>query len=330
MSFYSGKKVLVAGGNGLIGINLIKRLLKEEAVVSSTMHKNKLKFTDDRVNYIKCDLTKSDDCIKVTKDIDYVFLVAANSSGAETIEKKPLAHLTPNILINSQMLEAAYFNNIEKFCFVSSNTIYPLSDKSVKESDVDYTFFEKYYIVGWMKLFSEKMCEMYSERIKKPMKTLVVRPGNLYGPYDKFKWNESKVIAALIRKGIENKKPFEVWGDCKDIKDFIYIEDFIDVMMLAFESDKIKEPINIASGIPHTIDDVIDIICRKLSIKKNTIEYKTDKPTMIPKRLISIDKVRNMLGWKPKVSLEEGVIQTINWYNTFYNEFTPEGENANL
>ena len=119
--------------------------------------RNKLKFTDDRVNYIKCDLTKSDDCIKVTKDIDYVFLVAANSSGAETIEKKPLAHLTPNILINSQMLEAAYFNNIEKFCFVSSNTIYPLSDKPVKESDVDYTFFEKYYIVGWMKTFSEKM-----------------------------------------------------------------------------------------------------------------------------------------------------------------------------
>ena len=117
------------------------------------------------------------------------------------------------------------------------------------------------------------------------MKTLIVRPGNLYGPYDKFKWNESKVIAA-DKKRNKNKKPFEVW-EMKGIKDFLYIDDFIDGLMLAFESDEIKEPINITSGIPHTIDDVIKIAGNYP--QEEYIEYKTDKPDDT-KRLISIDE----------------------------------------
>ena len=181
-----------------------------------------------------------------------------------------------------------------------------------------------------MKLFSEKMCEMYNDKIASPMKTLVVRPGNLYGPYDKFKWSESKVIAALIRKGIENRIPFEVWGDGNDIKDFLYIDDFIEALLLSFIDDKISGPINIASGIPVTVKNVVNHVCQILSIDKNTIEFRADKPTMIPKRLINIERITSLTGWRPKICLSEGISKTIMWYKEFYQDFDPESENAYL
>ena len=84
-----------------------------------------------------------------------------------------------------------------------------------------------------MKQFSELMCKMYSQKIKKPMETLIIRPGNLYGPFDKFTLKESKVIAALIRRSLEKENPFNVWGDGSDIKDFLYIDDFIEGMLMA-------------------------------------------------------------------------------------------------
>ena len=144
------------------------------------------------VKYLKADLTNKKDCIKVCSDIDIVYMCAANSSGAAVMEKAPLTHLTPNVVMNSLMLEAAYFNDVKKFIFISSNTVYPVTDYPVEESDTNYNFFEKYHIVGWMKLFSEEMCKMYSTHIKKPMNTLIVRPGNIFGPFDKY--NKNKIF----------------------------------------------------------------------------------------------------------------------------------------
>ena len=111
-----------------------------------------------------------------------------------------------------------------------------------------------------MKRFSELMCEMYAEKIKVPMSTVVVRPGNLYGPFDKFTWKESKVIAALIRRAVERQDPFVVWGDGMDVKDFLYVDDFVDGLLLAFEHAQTYQPLNIASGQPVTIREVLNAI----------------------------------------------------------------------
>ena len=94
----------------------------------------------------------------------------------------------------------------------------------MKEVDAGYDFFDKYYIVGWMKRFSEIMCGMYASKIENPMDILIVRPGNLYGPFDKFTLKESKVIAALIRRAVQRDNPFTVWGDGSDMKDFLFID----------------------------------------------------------------------------------------------------------
>jgi GDP-L-fucose synthase len=251
-------------------------------------------------------------------------MAAANSSGAAVMERTPLVHLTPNLIMNAQMLEASYENSVSRFCFISSNTVYPLTDFAVKESDANFEYFDKYFIVGWMKRFSEIMCEMYSNNIKSPMETVTIRPGNLYGPFDKFNNAESKVIAALIRRAIEGEDPYTVWGDGLDIKDFLYIDDFIEGLLLAFEKAKDFNPINVASGKPVTIREVIQVILRATGHTSASVAYDETKPSMIPKRMIDISKIIDMAGWQPKTDLASGIAETVSWYREFYLDRTPE------
>ena len=307
-----------------MGVNLIKRLLDEGADIRATLHINKPVLNDNRIEYFYGDLRIEKNCQKAVAGVDYVFMCAANTSGAKVMATTPLAHLTPNILMNMQMLQAAYTARVKKFLFISTNTVYPLTDFPVKESDVTNNFYESYHIVAWMKRFTEIVCEMYSNRIKEPMKTIVVRPGNLYGPYDKFDWEKSKVIPAIMRRAIERHDPFEVWGDGMDLKDFLYIDDCIDGLMLAMEKLEEFEPINVASGIPVTIRDVLTQILKSADYDDADVQYNSSKPTMIPKRMIDISLAKEKLGFEPKVSLQEGIRRTVQWYKEYYKNSSPE------
>ena len=226
--------------------------------------------------------------------------------------------------MNMQMLQAAYSAKVKKFLFISTNAVYPLTDFPVKESDVTNEFYESYHVVAWMKRFTEIVCDMYSSRIKEPMKTVIVRPGNLYGPFDKFDWEKSKVIPAIIRRAIEKHNPFEVWGDGMDLKDFLYIDDLVDGLILAMEKLEEFEPINIASGVPVTIRDVLSEILKSADYEDADVQYDSSKPTMIPKRMIDISLAKEKLGFKPKVSLEDGIQRTVDWYRDFYKNSIPE------
>ncbi len=311
---FKDKKVLVTGGAGFVGVNLIKRLLTLGAKVRATLHVKDAVVTDPRVEYIRCDLREADDCKRVTEGMDYVFLCAANTSGAAVMEKTPLVHLTPNIIMNVLMLEAAYSAGVKKVLFISSNTVYPLTDFAVKESDVTNEFYEKYFIVAWMKRFTEIACDMYSTRIKEPMQAVVVRPANIYGPYDDFEWETSHVLPALMRKVMERHDPLEVWGDGKDIKDFIYIDDFIDGMLLAMEKLSEYEPINIASGHQYVLNDVLQTMIEIDGFQDVKIVHNSTKPSMIPKRLIDPTLAREKIGFEAKTPMEEGLKKTMEWY----------------
>jgi len=318
------KNVLVTGGSGFVGANLLKKLLGSEANLFSTLYKSPPVILDNNIKYTEVDLRNDEDCRTVVKDMDYVFMCAANTSGAKVMATTPLVHLTPNILMNMQMLEAAYEANVEKFLFISTNTVYPLTDHPVKEGDVTNEFYESYHIVAWMKRFTEIVCDMYSSKIKDPMKTIIVRPGNLYGPYDKFDWEKSKVIPALMRRAIEKHDPFEVWGDGNDLKDFLYIDDFIEALILSMSKLNDPSPVNIASGIPVTIKDVLKQILIASDYEDADIKFDITKPSMIPKRLIDIELSKSLLEFNPRTSLSDGIKKTIDWYKSYYPNITPE------
>ncbi|MCS5624011.1 MAG: NAD-dependent epimerase/dehydratase family protein, partial [Candidatus Marinimicrobia bacterium] len=149
---------MVTGGAGFVGVNLIKRLLDEGADIRATLHINKPVLNDNRIEYFYGDLRIEKNCQKAVAGVDYVFMCAANTSGAKVMATTPLVHLTPNILMNMQMLQAAYTARVKKFLFISTNTVYPLTDFPVKESDVTNEFYESYHIVAWMKRFTEIVC----------------------------------------------------------------------------------------------------------------------------------------------------------------------------
>ena len=130
---FKGKKVLVTGGTGFVGVNLIARLISLGAHVRATLHKKEPVLIDSRIEYMRCDLMNMEDCRKVAQGMDYVFMCAANTSGAAVIASTPLVHVTPNIIMNSQILEASYFAKVKKFIFLSSNAANPPSaDRPVK------------------------------------------------------------------------------------------------------------------------------------------------------------------------------------------------------
>ena len=309
------KHLLVTGGSGFIGINLLKELSKlKKYKITATYFKAKNFYKIRDVKYIKTNLEILKNCQHVCKNIDIIVMCAANSSGAAVMEKTPLVHLTPNIRMNLNMLEAAYLKGVSKFIFISSNTVYPVGNFAMKEKDAKFDFFEKYHVVGWMKRFSEIVCEIYSKKIKNPMKTIVVRPGNLYGPHDKFDPEKAKVIPSLIAKIVNRENPINVWGNGKDLKDFLYIEDFCRALIKIINFNKDYDIFNVASGKSITVQKVLKILMKIENLRNTEILYDLTKPTMIPKRLISVSKMKKKFGYKSLIPIEEGLTRTLNWY----------------
>lgn len=313
---FKGKKVLVAGGTGFVGSNMIEVLLGFGAHVRATQYGDKRpQINNDRIEYVSVDLLQKEDCARAVAGMDYVIMAAANTSGAAVIEKTPLVHVTPNVIMNARMLEAAYEAGVKKFLWFSSNTVYPSADYPVKEEDIwSGPPFEKYFSVAWMKRFGEIMCEIYATKIKNPMQVVVIRPANIYGEYDDFEWETSHVVPALIRKIVERHDPIEVWGDGTEIKDLIYVKDFVEGSLTALATLESFDPINIGTGVPISIKDVLAAIIAADGYDNARIVFNASKPTMIPKRLIDVSKAKRLLGFTATTTLTEGIARTVAWY----------------
>jgi len=312
---FNGKRVLVAGGAGLAGSHLIERLLSCGARIRSTIYKNKPVIKDSSIEYVSCDLTQSKDCDTVVKNVECVFMCAANTSGAAVMEQSPLVHVTPNVVMNSLMLDASHKAGVKKFVFLSSSVVYPLSVMPMKEEDFTGDMFDKYFCAGWSKRFAEILCKMYSTKAKRNMKTLVIRPGNLYGERDDFGWETSHALPALIRKVVERHDPVEVWGDGNDIRDLIYVKDFVNCLVsLASQETNDFDIVNVASGEAVSIKTVLKIILEEDGYKNAHVVFNFNKPSMIPERRIDISKLKTKLNKTCEFSLREGIRNTIQWY----------------
>lgn len=314
-----GKKILLTGAAGFLGANVMEELLKTGAVLRGTIHKKPIVITDPRIEYVTADLTKKEDCERAVAGMDYVIMCAASTAGAPFVAKNPLAIVTPSVVMNAFMLEAAYEAGVQKFVFISSNAVYPPYEHPVKEEEMmSGPPFIKYYPISWMKRFGEILCETYSTWIKKPMKTVVIRPANMYGPLDNFDIETSHVVPALIRKVVEHRDPVEVWGDGKEIKDLIYVKDFVEGLLLALEKIETYDPINLGTGVQVTVTDVVMAAIEADGFKDAKIKYDTSALVMLQKRMLDVSKAERLLGWRAKTPLKEGIAKTVAWYKKAY------------
>ena len=306
-----GKRILVTGASGLIGSNLIKRLQTIPNVdVISTFHENELPNPTKIVTGDLCNPTFCDD---ITKNIDVVFHCAAKSYGAMVMENNPMLLVRDNLVMNINMLESCHKNDVKKFIWLASTTGYPNTTEAVTE---DMMFleepFDKYYAVGWVKRYTEVLCKLFSEKLKKQLPCIVLRPTNIYGPNDKIDFNKSHVLSALMRKVIEKHNPIEVWGDGLDQKDVLFVDDIVDALILSAEKIDKFEQFNIGYGQTYSILEILQLI---KNIVGHDAPYKLipSGPKMIPIRRVNIQKAKNVLGWEPKTQLNQGLKITAEW-----------------
>lgn len=305
------KNVLVTGASGLIGSNILLKLKKMDANVAITIHNN---FSNpiENVTVFKGNLTSQKFCDSVTKGVDVLFHCAADSSGAATQAKDPLSMTINNTVMNAYLLQAAYKNDVKKVVWLASTTGYPNSIKAITENEMfEGDPYDKYFAVGWMKRYTEKLCQLFSEKLERKMPCIVLRPTNIYGPNDKIDPQRSHVLTALIRKIVEKQNPIEVWGDGKDIRDVLYVDDMVDAMILSSEKIESFEQINIGYGKSYTVIELLKMI-KKIG-NWNVPHRLIPGPQMIPIRRVNIEKAKRILGWKPKINIKDGIQITYNW-----------------
>jgi GDP-L-fucose synthase len=284
--------------------------------VRATYHRRAPAVRAAGAEYVQADLRLSEDCQRAVAGCDVVFMCAAATSGAAVMTSTPLAHVTPNVVMNAHTLEAAHAAGVGRFVFVSSSAAYPpTADRPVREDEMfSGEPSEVYYSVAWMKRYTEILCRIYAEKIAKPMPALVVRPANVYGPHDKFDFATSHVTAALMRRVIERHRPLEVWGTGDDIRDLIYVDDFVDGVLLALEKAGPFFAVNIASGRGHSIKEVLRTLLEVDGYHDADVRFDPTKPRTVAARPIDTTVAREQLGFTPRIDLREGLRRTVEWY----------------
>lgn len=307
---------LTAGSTGLMGTVALKRLSNLSGVnVKAVYHLRQPKIFANNISYVQADLINPADCKKVVEGIDYVLMFAGILSTAPVMAKNPVSHITQNMIMNAQMLEAAYFAGVKKFLFMSSSTGYPLLGRPLKEEDM---FIgqppDVYFSVGWMSRYSEILCRMYATKLKNPMTTIVLRPSTIYGEYEDFHFETCHMLPALIRRVVERQKPMEVWGTGENTRDLIYTDDVFDACLLALGAVSGFDVFNIGFGQQYSVNELLQMASDIDDYAEADVVYNTSKPSAINKQMLDFTKAKNILGFKAKTPVREGIRRMVEWY----------------
>ena len=246
--------------------------------------------------------------------------------------EKPASFMVPTLMFSINMMEAALRQNVSNYLLTSSIGVYAQSSL-FKEDSVWKTFpSQNDKFPGWAKRICELQAEAY--KIQYDWENIsIVRPSNVYGPYDNFDENNAMVIPSLIKKAFKAKDVLKVWGDGSAIRDFIYSKDVARGMMKVIE-EEIKGPINLGSGDKTSIKDIVEIIVKNVKDGSLNVEWDTSQPKGDDIKLMDVS-LANSFNFKPKVGIQEGLEKTIKWYKKFgeiYNNsrYNPFTENKNI
>jgi len=314
-----GKKAVICGAGGFIGGHLVKKLLADGVEVVRAVDIKPVEEwyqSSEDVENLTMDLKEKESCYKAARGADVVVQLAADMGGMGFIENnKALCMLS--VLINTHMLMAARDSGVERFFYSSSACVYNGEKQKspevvpLKESDAYPALPEDGY--GWEKLFSERMCRHFEEDFG--LECRVARFHNVYGPLGTWEGGREKAPAAICRKVLEAKhsgsRDIEIWGDGKQTRSFMYIDDCLHGIRAILESD-IREPINLGSSELVTINQLVDIVedIAGVHLKRS---YKLDAPKGVNGRNSDNTKIMEYLGWEPSVRLRDGMAKTYEW-----------------
>jgi GDP-L-fucose synthase len=298
-------KIYVAGSNGMVG-SAIVRSLKRNGFTSLIEKSSK-----------ELDLKDQKAVQQFFKDEqpEYVFLAAAKVGGIHANNQYPATFIYDNLMIQNNVIHAAYENQVKKLLFLGSSCIYPkMAPQPLKE---------EYLLTGALEPTNEayaiakiaglKMCQFYKQQYG--CNFISAMPTNLYGENDNFHLQNSHVLPALLRKFIEAKKnnqnEVSIWGSGAPMREFLYVDDLAEACLFLMENYNEKETVNIGTGEDITIKQLAETIQKIVEFEGNLV-FDASKPDGTPRKLLDVSKI-NTLGWKHKINLEEGIIKTINW-----------------
>jgi UDP-glucose 4-epimerase len=331
-SMWDGKAVLVTGGASFIGSHLVDTLLKKGAkvTVADDLSSGSLAnleyplklvgpsswFHDD-LHVRQGDLKDREFTRSMVKGCDVIFHLAALHGGRGYIQTHP-AQCSSNMIIDQLVFEEGQRAGVERVCFASSACVYPAylqgetgSSYLLKEDDADPFVRDKAFAdleYGWAKLMGEMALRAYHRQYG--MKTSAVRIFTAYGPRE----NETHAIIALIAKAFLRMDPYVIWGSGEQDRNFTYVQDIVDAMILAAEKIEDGSPVNAGRPDRLTINEACEVVFRLMDWRPKEMRRDLSKPQGVASRAADIARARKVLGWEPRVGYEEGFGKTIEWY----------------
>ena len=302
----SDSKIFVAGHKGLVGSAIVRNL-------ESNGHTNIITRTRDELDLTNSNAVKN---FFMEEKPEYVFLAAAKVGGIGGNADYPADFIYENLMIQSNVISMAAENGVKKLLFLGSSCIYPKFAKQPITEDQLLTgplegSNDAYAIA---KIAGIKMCQAYRKQYG--LNAIAVMPTNLYGPNDNFDINYGHVLPSLLAKfdgSLEKSKHWVVklWGDGSARREFLHVDDLAAALLICMERYDSEEIINIGTGEDITIKELAEMIV-EVTGYKNDYEWDTSKPNGTPRKVLNVDKVKS-LGWKPKISLREGLESTYEW-----------------
>ncbi|WP_284776280.1 GDP-L-fucose synthase [Agrobacterium sp. lyk4-40-TYG-31] len=303
----SGKKVWVAGHRGMVGSAIVRRLQQEGCTILTASR-------DD------ADLRQQAEveAWMGAQKPQAIFLAAAKVGGILANDTRPAEFLYDNLMIEANIIEAAYRNNVEKLLFLGSSCIYPkFADQPISEDALLTGALEptnEWYAIA--KIAGIKLTQAYRKQYGCDF--ISAMPTNLYGPGDNFDFTSSHVLPALIRKAHEAKtrgdKEIVIWGTGTPRREFLHADDCADALVFLMKTYSDETHVNVGSGEDISILDVTKLICEIVGFE-GEIKHDLSKPDGTPRKLMSAEKLRGM-GWSPMRSLRDGVASSYKWYTS--------------
>lgn len=303
---FRGRNVLVTGGTGLIGRQVVELLTNAGACVRSVSLDRII--VNAKGEHIVGDLVNMDFCKEIVRDMDYVFHLAGIQGTVQTSSSKMASHFVPTLMMNTNMLEAARLNKVKKLVYTSSIGAYAenniLRESDYKVESVPMSF------AGWAKRMAE--LQIHSYKVQYGIDTFsIVRLANIYGPGDNFNPESAMVIPALMHRILNSENPLVVWGDGTVVRDFLYSRDAAAGILLALHYGTAGDFVNIGSGIGFSIRDIITEL--QSFIKFNYV-FDATKPSGPRERVMDISKAKNLFGFIPETELGKGLRLTWEWF----------------